>query len=152
MVFRLFKKKDSQDDLPPIPETADDLSLPALPPLPGEDDLQATEPLPKYPRFNMPEPTLPEMPTFAPQMPRVSSYHPPASTGATVFVRIDKYRDIMETMESMYAKIEELKTTLNRISAIKGKEAEIIDGWNAMLQEAKAKLAEVNAKLAKPQE
>jgi len=41
---------------------------------------------------------------------------------------------------------------LNAISAIKSKESEIIDGWNAMLQQTKAKIDEVNAKLAKPQE
>jgi len=58
----------------------------------------------------------------------------------------------MSAIEAMQEKLEELKSTLNAISAIKSKEAEIIDGWNAMLQQTKTKVDEISAKLAKPQE
>jgi len=149
MVFEFLKKKKMayEDELPPIPDEPEE--LPPLPPLPGEEEYgappeyEAPPAWPKAPRgLAAPEaPPLPEMPTqVAPQV----------RMGAEcVFVRIDKYRDVMKKIDDMQDKLAELQSTLNRISAIKGKEAEIIDGWNAMLQEAKSKIDDVNSKLSK---
>ena len=148
------KKKKEFDDLPPIPESEEFAELPPLPPMPGDEEF-ATESLPKNPKMKGMEfnqfPQERPMPEFMmPQMPQTPTLSPQISTGATVFVRIDKYKDVMSTVEAMQEKLEELKSTLNAIAAIKGKEAEIIDGWNAMLQQTKAKVDEVNAKLSKP--
>ena len=148
------KKKEEEDILPMMPEAEE---LPELPPLPGEEEFPETEPImPKAPK--MKEPMLPPMPEYHEPKPFLSMPSPPqipqmpAPGPATVFVRIDKYKDVMETIGTMQEKLEELRATLNAISAIKSKESEIIDGWNAMLQQTKAKIDEVNAKLAKPQE
>ncbi len=143
-----FFKKKQQDELPPLE------SLPPLPPLPGEEDNN-------YPQQQMPMqqsyPDLPPMPSLPPLPPL-----PPrglgerqqavASDKATVFVRVDKYREIMQTIEGMQRKVDELQSTLDKIASIKEKEAEIIHGWGAMLQEAKAKVDEVNGKLQRPSE
>lgn len=151
-----FKKKKELEELPLMPE-AEELPESELPPLPGEEDFAAPEPImPKAPR--MKEHELPPLPEYHEPKPFLSMPSPPQmpqappSGPATVFVRIDKYKDVMETIGAMQEKLEELRSTLNAISAIKGKESEIIDGWNAMLQQTKAKIDEVNAKLSKPQE
>jgi hypothetical protein len=147
-----FKKKKEDEEAPPIPDISMD-ELPPLPPLPGEEELSETpytpEPAPRARRSGAP--VIPEMSMGAPMPePRPMPMAPP-SDKATVFVRIDKYRDIMKTITDMESKVEELKATLDRISSIKGREAEIVDGWNAMLQDAKAKLDDVHSKLTKPE-
>ena len=152
MAFELFKKKKAEEELPPIPEGSEG-ELPPLPPLPGEEEFEAPPAWPKESKpFPEPEaPPIPEMPAeCAPYISPAPTMQMPAEK-TTVFVRIDKYRDILRKIDEMQGKISELKTTLGRISAIKSNEAEIIDGWNAMLQEAKAKIDDVSVKLAKPE-
>ena len=71
----------------------------------------------------------------------------PQSTGAKVFVRLDKYSDILRTINTMEAKINELQNALGRISTIKQSEQQVIESWNALINEAKDKVEEVNSKL-----
>ena len=117
--------------------------LPELPPLPPAPEME--EELPEFPELEAPPI---RRYTRAPMAPREIA--PPEE--AKVFVRIDKYRDIMKTIEGMEYKMDELHRTLNKISGIKNKEFEIVEGWAAMLAEAKAKLDEVSSKLVTPSE
>jgi hypothetical protein len=146
-----FKKKPAEEaELPSLPEGDE---LPPLPPLPGEEEL------PPFPEpEESPKPAR-KMRPGAPLIPEVSmsasaavwqsaSVEKPA---ATVFVKLDKYKDIMRTVSEIDNKLAELKATLDRISAIKTREGEIIDGWAAMLNEAKSKIDEVTSKLTKPE-
>jgi len=71
----------------------------------------------------------------------------PQSTGAKVFVRLDKYSDILRTINAMEAKINELQNALGKISTIKQSEQQVIESWNALINEAKDKVEEVNSKL-----
>ena len=143
-----WKKKGEDLAFPP-----EEGEIPSLPPLPGEEDLTAPPPLPRETRMRPASPIIPEMSMEAPRMrmPMMSSAPPTVSDKTTVFVRIDKYRDIMRTIETMQAKIDELNSTLNRISTIKQRESEIIDGWHAMLSDAKGKLDEISSKMTKPE-
>ena len=91
--------------------------------------------LPPLPEDNAPAPqTLPAQTT-------------PQSTGAKVFVRLDKYSDILKTINTMEAKINELQNALGKISTIKQSEQQVIESWNALIGEARDKVAEVNSKL-----
>jgi len=141
------KKKEEELDFPP-----EEGEIPSLPPLPGEEDLTAPPPLPREARMRPASPVIPEVSMEAPRprMPPMSAT-PTVADKTTVFVRIDKYRDIMRTIEAMQAKIDELNTTLSRISTIKQRESEIIDGWHAMLSDAKGKLDEISSKMTKPE-
>ena len=146
ITMAFFRKKREEDELPPIPEGLDSTELPPLPPMPGEEEMLTPPAMPRMPRMARPMPDF-QMPAPMPQMPAM-----PSAERATVFVRIDKYKDVMRTIDSMHAKMDELRSTLDKISMIKGKEAEIIDGWNALLSEAKSKLDEASAKMLKPSE
>ena len=68
----------------------------------------------------------------------------------------DLYNEKLLEIESIKGmtpeKIDELKNTLDKISQIKTKEAEIIEGWNALLQEAQEKVTDVESKLTTPDE
>ncbi|MBD3263263.1 hypothetical protein GF374_02700 [Candidatus Woesearchaeota archaeon] len=70
---------------------------------------------------------------------------------AKVFVRIDKYRDVVKTLDSMQHKLMDLQRTLDKISSIKDREAEIISGWHALLAEAKDKIDHVDSELTEPE-
>jgi hypothetical protein len=143
------KKQTDETEMPPMPEGEE---LPPLPPLPGEDELEipGEEPVPA-PRMRPAAPMMPR-PTMAPSpqtswMPQMPAEKPTA----TVFVKLDKYRDIMRTVSDIDNKLIELQATLDRIAAIKTREGEIVDGWAAMLNDAKSKIDEVNSKLTKPE-
>ena len=145
-----FKKKQPEDfgELPPLPE---DEELPPLPPLPGEEELPPMPEPEEMPvrRMKPAAPAIPEV-SMTPSMPawQPATIEKPA---ATVFVKLDKYRDIMRTVSEIDDRLAELKATLDRISAIKTREGEIIDGWAAMLNDAKNKVDEVHSRLTKPE-
>lgn len=135
----LFFKKKKEDELASMD------NLPPLPPLPDEDQFSRPQ------QFSVPQQqAMPELPSFP--APRMPSSDRQTTERATVFVRVDKYKEIMQTVESMQRKVNELQDTLNKIASIKEKEAEIIHGWGAMLQETKSKVDEVNSKLLRPSE
>jgi len=151
-IMAFWKKKSAEysDELPPIPDSEE---LPPLPPL-SDEDLTAPEPLPREARMRPAAPSFPEVSMAAPISPgwRPPTVVAPISTEkATVFVRLDKYREIMKTIEMMQAKIDELTATLERVASIKQREGEIIDGWHAMLADAKEKMDDISAKLSKPE-
>ncbi|MBI4096071.1 MAG: hypothetical protein HY438_04375 [DPANN group archaeon] len=140
-----FFKKKKEDEL---------LDLPPLPPLPEDEgmeqqgfpmDEEESQGMPPLPPMQAP----PAMPP--PQMPRFQKPMGIPET-ATVFVKIDKYKEIMQMVDSMNTKLEDLRHNLDKISAIKQRESEIIQGWNAMLSESKTKIDELNRKLLRPGE
>ncbi len=140
-----FKKKQSEDygEMPSLPEGEE---LPPLPPLPGEEELPPmpeSEEMPAPRRMRPAGPAIPE-----------TSWQPVPTIErpiATVFVKLDKYKDIMRTVSEIDDKLAELKGTLDRIAAIKTREGEIIDGWAAMLNDAKSSIDNVHSKLTKPE-
>ena len=92
-------------------------------------------------------PPLPEDTTPTPTAQPMSTQESPQNTGAKVFVRLDKYSDILRTINTMESKINELQNALGKISTIKQSEQQVIESWNALINEAKEKVEEVNSKL-----
>jgi len=137
----LFKKKkeleeiETRPELPPLPPLPEEMEAPELPEL--EEELPMVRPMRMAP--------MPREEVVCPPCP------PSRSELVKVFVRIDKYKEVMKEIESMQHKVSELQKTLNKISSIKEREAEIITGWNALLAEAKAKIDEVDHKLMRPE-
>jgi len=104
-----------------------------------EDELP---PLPDENAPEQPQPTTPTQPEAAPnQQPTASQ------PGAKVFVRLDKYSDILKTINKMESKINELQNALGQITSIKDSEQQIIGAWNNLINEARDRVAEVNSKL-----
>lgn len=173
-----FKKKRKEEisdedfediELPALPE-----ELPDMPPLPSMPPMKKGEMLSEFESNQLPPPPrdlrappsslgVPRMNSSRSSEPREivqpSQFEQPPSpervmpdNRAQVFVRLDKYRQAIKTIENMQRKMAELQETLKKISAIKNKEAEIIEGWAALLMEAKDKVDEVNSKLLRPSE
>ena len=170
MVWFWKKKQDEQQrddfsDLPPLPPLPEDQGFPSQSDAEGQGyDSQQLPPLP-------PLPALPQLPSVQGQQTQMQlpqpqfqqfSYPPisvsaptaatPEGATATVFVRLDKYKDIMHTIDNIQMKLEELQHSLAKISSIKQKEAEIIQGWGALMTESKEKIDQLNRKLLKPGE
>lgn len=141
-----FFKRKKKEDFSSIPD------LPPLPPVPGVPEVPALgdEPAPPPMRVSKMPRGIPKI-RPAELLTPVISQEEMEPAKAKVFVRIDKYKDIMNTIDNMQHKINELQKTLNKISSIKTREAEIIAGWNALLSEAKNKVDEVSGKLIRPE-
>jgi hypothetical protein len=127
--------------LPPIPEDiSKDVGSVAKRVSAMSDKVSKLESeLPPLPDENAPEQAQPEA---------ASTQQPTASqSGAKVFVRLDKYSDILKTINNMESKINELQNALGKISSIKESEQEIISSWTSLINEARDRVAEVNSKL-----
>lgn len=156
-----WKKKQEQEqqdefsDLPPLPplseeqggqmQSYDNGQMPVLPPLPDLPPLPVRE-------QQQPMQMQSSMSSYPSMMGSAPIAHPAATESAAVFVRLDKYKDIMHVVEQMQNRLNELQHSLAKISAIKQKETEIIQGWHALMSESKAKVDELNQKLLRPGE
>jgi len=67
--------------------------------------------------------------------------------GAKVFIRIDKYTEIINTINNMESKINELKNAVNKINDLRNAEQQLVDSWNKLVEEAQAKVNDVSSKL-----
>ena len=70
---------------------------------------------------------------------------------AQVFVKIDKYRKIMETVGSIRAKVDEAKKILSRINELKEEENREIETWGHEIDSVEEKLNMVTESLSKSQ-
>ena len=123
-----------------------------LPPLPADISANVVDVSKKVDamteRVSSMESELPPLPEdTTPTEQPMSTQTAPQNTGAKVFVRLDKYSDILRTINTMEAKINELQNALGKISTIKQSEQQVIESWNALINEAKDKVEEVNSKL-----
>jgi len=117
------------EDLPPLPveENAPDLS--DLPPLPSEKPARLPQMTKETPEFTEPQGPAPTQPK------------------APIFIRLDKYNNIIDTVNKMESRINDLQNAIKKISEVKQKEKELIDNWIRLVDEAKEKINAVNTKL-----
>ncbi len=67
--------------------------------------------------------------------------------GAKVFIRLDKYTEIINTINNMESKINELKNAITKINDLRNAEQQLVDSWNKLVDEAQAKVNDVSSKL-----
>lgn len=72
---------------------------------------------------------------------------PPQASNAKVFVRLDKYNEIIGTVNNMESKVNDLQNALKKINEIRDAEQQIIDSWSNLINEAREKVNEVTSKL-----
>lgn len=59
---------------------------------------------------------------------------------APIFVKIDKHKEVMQTLEDVKAKIREAKDALKKIQELKTAEDREIEQWNSELSKADEKI------------
>tara|TARA_B100000029_G_scaffold468576_1_gene505679 strand:+ start:621 stop:1163 length:543 start_codon:yes stop_codon:yes gene_type:complete len=65
----------------------------------------------------------------------------------SVFIRVDKYNEVIKTVNNMEHKINELRHTISKLTEIRNNEQKLIDSWNSLIQEAENRIQEVTSKL-----
>lgn len=136
--------------LPPLPGVSPRDSAPgkmdALPPLPPavKKAPSVKVDLPPLPSTSLPP--LPSGPSPSPLGP-AKAKKPAAPERAPVFIRLDKYQEILDTVNQMESRINNLQNAIKKIGDIKSKEQDIISNWTALLTEARQKVNNVNSSL-----
>ena len=159
-IMALFKKKSmrTSSDLPPLQE-------PDLPEFPkytptlrfDEEGFQpkklqeAVTAPPKFPEFRALPPLYP-----MPQPPRIieprytETYSAPSEVRVKdepLFVKVEKYKDVVETLVKIKAKIAEADNLLNELRSLRDKEQKELEDWQARLEEIKEKLLYIDKNL-----
>lgn len=65
----------------------------------------------------------------------------------SVFVRLDKYNEVIKTVNNMEHKINELRHTISRLNEVRNNEQKLIDSWNSLIEEAETRIRDVTSKL-----
>ncbi|MBS3158136.1 hypothetical protein J4206_02525 [Candidatus Woesearchaeota archaeon] len=67
-----------------------------------------------------------------------------------VFVKIDEYKEVLQVMELIKSKLEQAKTTLNKVNQIKTQEDNELAAWQQALAEVEKKVEFIDQKLLQP--
>ena len=71
--------------------------------------------------------------------------------GAQLFVKVDEYKDILELVGTIKAKLEDAKETLNKINEMKNDEDSELDLWHTEIEEIEKKVEHVDKVLFEPE-
>lgn len=63
---------------------------------------------------------------------------------SSVFVRIDRYRELYDVMRQIKAKLEDAKQALKKIKDLKGQEDSELESWENELMTVEQKLSEIS--------
>lgn len=134
----LFHKKEIKKSLP------DFSRLPELPKLPSY------EPEIKIPEINEIKSAItPEIPVRKPQPMRIMEKQPEKMVfeEKPLFVKIDKYKEAIQTIDGIRAKLKEAEIILEELTKIKDKEDQEFNSWRADINDIKQKLLDVDKNL-----
>ena len=67
--------------------------------------------------------------------------------GKTLFVKIDKYKDVMRALDHIKIKLEDSEKILGKLSELKEEEDKELDTWHNDLEDLKDKLLEIDKRL-----
>ena len=69
-----------------------------------------------------------------------------------VFVKIEEYDDVVDTLETLKNKIEAAKTTLAKINQLKQEEDSQLQSWQTALAEIENRLTAINQFVHEPEQ
>lgn len=72
--------------------------------------------------------------------------------GNSVFVKINEYKEIMDVLDLVKAKVNEAKNTINDLNDLKNKEDSEIQKWAQTFLDIEAKIGDIDALMIKPTE
>jgi hypothetical protein len=126
------------------PREMSEIAPRALPDFPKSEDLDLPDLDAGTPISNL-RPTNPNMGELRPAFGSPVASSP--KKNAKVFVQLNKYREIVSTVNKMENRIGDLQESIIKIKDIRSKEHDLIESWNNLLTEAKSKIEEVHRKL-----
>ena len=140
----LFKKKKKIDD--EIPEAPDFLEFP------GGKQYNSSEEIPDFPSLKEPTQRIKEWKDEKPQKLPSKLTKPFRETktkpGAkALYIKVEKFRDIVASIDVIAKKIEDLSDIAHKIKQIKAKEDSEIADWQDQLNAIKARLEAIEESL-----
>ena len=57
-----------------------------------------------------------------------------------IFVKVDKYEDVLDTMNTIKAKINDIKVTLGKINELKNNEDAELEAWQTTVEDIEKKM------------
>jgi len=66
---------------------------------------------------------------------------------AQVFVKIDEYKDVLDAISLIKEKLNEARTTLDKLNNIKSKEDEEVSLWSQKIEEIEEKIDDIDNRL-----
>ncbi|MGE0793248.1 MAG: hypothetical protein AB7V77_03675 [Candidatus Woesearchaeota archaeon] len=69
-----------------------------------------------------------------------------------VFVKVEEYDNILDMIDVFRKKLDEVKTTLNKIELLREEEQAELNTWRSNINEVELKVDEVNKSLFEPEE
>jgi archaellum component FlaC len=67
-----------------------------------------------------------------------------------VFVKIEDYKDVLDTIEVIKERLNDARNTLSKITEMKGKEDAELQGWDGKLSEIESKIEGLDSVLFEP--
>ncbi|MBI2128690.1 hypothetical protein HYU07_00475 [Candidatus Woesearchaeota archaeon] len=71
--------------------------------------------------------------------------------GMPVYVKIDEYKDVLDLLKIIRARLEEAKETLSRINELKNNEDSELEGWGSDIDEVERKIDFIDRTLFEPE-
>ena len=66
-------------------------------------------------------------------------------TGAPVFVKVDEYREILDVLDMVKAKISEIRETLGSVNEIRKEEDAEVSMWNSTIDDIEKKISDIDS-------
>lgn len=71
--------------------------------------------------------------------------------GMPVFVKIDEYKEILDVMDLIKNKLEQVRSVLKKIEELKTQENNEIQSWHHDLEEIEKKISYIDSELFEPE-
>lgn len=72
-------------------------------------------------------------------------------TGAPVFVKVDEYKEILDVLEMIRAKVNEIKQTIGSLKSLRSEEDAELDVWENAISEIERKIAGIDKIMFEPE-
>jgi len=70
--------------------------------------------------------------------------------GSLIFVKIDEYKDVLDTINLIKKKVDDAKSILGRIERLKSDEDTEINAWKSKIEEVQQKVDAIDQSLLEP--
>ena len=72
-------------------------------------------------------------------------------TGAPVFVKVDDYREILDVLEMIRAKVNEIKQTIGSLKSLRSEENAELEVWGNTISEIERKIGSIDKMMFEPE-
>ncbi|HLC50585.1 MAG TPA: hypothetical protein VJI97_04110 [Candidatus Nanoarchaeia archaeon] len=72
--------------------------------------------------------------------------------GAPVFVKVDEYKDILDTLDMIRDKVREIKETLGEIDGLREEEGSELSMWRNVISDIEKKVENIDRVMYEPEQ